>query len=198
MMIQGEFMAKRFFFCRVALFAALFFVTGCAGSKTVYYDEEMDFGAVETLAVLPFQNLTRESSAAERVRDAFITRLLASGALYVIPTGEVARGIQKAEIATPTTPTIEEAIKLAGLVKAQAIITGVVREYGEVRSGTTSANTVAVSLQMIEAQTGKIVWSASSSKGGIGVTDRLFGGGGKPMEDVTQQAVDDLVTKLLE
>jgi len=132
------------------------------------------------------------------VRDAFITRLLASGALYVIPTGEVARGIARAEIATPTTPTIEEVIKLAGLVKAQAVITGVVREYGEVRSGTTSANTVTVSVQMIEAQTGKIVWSASSSKGRIGITDRLFGGGGQPMEDVTQQAVGDLVDKLLE
>ena len=191
-------MGRRFLFYRAVLLVLLLFMSGCAGSQKVYYDENMDFGAVETLAVLPFQNLTRESTAAERVRDAFITRLLASGALYVIPTGEVARGIARAEIATPTTPTIEEVIKLAGLVKAQAVITGVVREYGEVRSGTTSANTVTVSVQMIEAQTGKIVWSASSSKGRIGITDRLFGGGGQPMEDVTQQAVGDLVDKLLE
>jgi polysaccharide biosynthesis protein PelC len=189
---------RLYVFSKPILFLILLSLAGCAESQKVYYDEDMDFGAVETVAVMPFLNLTRETAAAERVRDAFITRLLASRNLYVLPSGEVARGIAKAEIANPAAPTSEEAIKLAGIVKAQAVITGVVREYGELRSGTTSANTISVSAQMIEAQTGKIVWSASSSKGRVGIADRLFGGGGRPMEDVTQQVVDDLVKKLLE
>jgi len=71
-----------------------------------------------------------------------------------------------------------------------------VREYGEVRSGTTSANIISLSLQMIETQTGKVVWTASSTKGGISIWDRLFGGGGQPMNVITEKAVNDLINKL--
>ena len=156
----------------------------------------MDFGAVQTVAVMPFANMTRDNTAAERVRDAFMNKLLATGALYVLPVGEVARGVARAEIATPTSPSPEEVVKLGGIIKAQAVITGTVREYGEVRSGTSLANIISVSAQMIETQTGRVVWSASSTKGGITTTDRLFGGGGQPMERVTEKAVDDLISKL--
>jgi hypothetical protein len=82
------------------------------------------------------------------------------------------------------------------MIKVQAVITGVLKEYGEVRSGATSANIISVSLQMMEAQTGKVVWSASSTKGGISIWDRLLGGGGQPMDKITQKAVDDLINKL--
>ena len=48
---------------------------------------------------------------------------------------------------------------------------------------------------MIEARTGKVVWTASSTKGGVSALDRLFGGGGKPMNDVTEKAVNDILNK---
>jgi len=156
----------------------------------------MDFGAVKVVAVMPFGNLTRDQIVAERVRDVFINKLLASGAVYVVPAGEVARGIARTEIANPATPSPEEIVKLAGVIKAQAVITGVVKEYGEVRAGTGSANVISMSLQMIETQTGKIVWTGSSTQGGITVWDRLFGGGGRPMNVVTEKAIDDLLRKL--
>ncbi len=172
-------------------------LAGCAGRHTdVYHDQNMDFGAIQTVAVMPLANLTRENLAADRLRDVFITKLLSTGAVYVLPVGEVARGILRAEIQTPTAPSPEEIVKLAGIVKVQAVITGAVREYGEVRAGTTAANVVSVSLQMVETQTGRVVWSASSTQGGITLTDRLFGGGGQPMDKVTEKAINDLINKL--
>lgn len=163
----------------------------------VYRDPNMDFGSIQTVAVVPFLNLARDQVVAERVRDVFINRLLASGAVYVLPVGEVARGIGKLELQNPTSPTPEEVGKLCALLKANAVITGVVREYGEVRSGTTTANIISMSIQLLEASSGKIVWSASSTKGGISFWDRLIGGGGQPLNKVTEQAVDALFDKLL-
>jgi hypothetical protein len=173
-------------------------LTSCSPqiTSTVYRDPAMDFGAIQTVAVLPFQNLSRDSTGADRVRDVFINRLLSTGAVYVVPVGEVARGIIRTEIQTPPTPSPEEAIKLASNIKVQAIIAGVLREYGEVRSGSSSAGVISMSVQMLEGQTGKTVWTASSTKGGISVWDRLFGGGGRPMNDVTREAVDDVIQKL--
>jgi hypothetical protein len=158
----------------------------------------MDFGAIQTVGVLPFQNLSRDNLAAERVRDVFINGLLSTGAVYVVPVGEVARAVARAEIQSPTAPSPEEVIKLAGVLKAQAIITGAVREYGDVRSGSSSANVISVSAQMLEAQTGKVVWTATSTRGGVDVWDRLFGGGGRPMNDVTRDAVNDLIVRLFQ
>jgi hypothetical protein len=156
----------------------------------------MDFGAIRTVAIMPFANLTRDQLAGERVRDVFMTMLLATGGVYVVPQGEVARAALTAGIINPAAPTKEEILKFAAFVKAEAVITGVVREYGEVRSGTASANVISLSLQMIEAQTGKIVWSASSTKGGIGMKERLLGGGGEPLNESTEKAVKDVINKL--
>jgi len=132
----------------------LFLITGpvCTAQVTdVYRDPNMDFGLIQNVAVMPFANLTREPVVADRVRDVFINRLLSTGAVYVLPVGEVARGISKVGIEGPSSPTPEDVVKLGALVKVDAVITGVVREYGEVRSGTTSANVISMSIQLIEA-----------------------------------------------
>jgi hypothetical protein len=180
---------------RVILFIAIISLTACA-SREVYKDPKMDFGSIYTVAVMPFTNLTREPLAADRVRDVFMTMLLAAGDMYVLPPGEVASGLALAGVANPAAPSNAECIKFAKLVKADAVITGVIREYGEVRSGQASANVISISIQMIEVQTGKVVLSVSTSKGGIGFTDRLLGGGGEPMNTITERAVKDVIDKI--
>ncbi len=173
--------------------------SGCAlGAGSVYVNPNMDFGAVQTVAVLPFMNLTNDDKASERVRDEFMNQLLATQALYVLPPGEVARGLSRAGVVNPSAPSIEEIKQLGNILKVDAVITGALREYGTVRSGNTSANVVSLSLQMIETQSGINVWSATSTKGGITTADRLFGGGGEPMNDVTQAVVAELIDKLFQ
>lgn len=169
----------------------------CASrTKNVYHDQLMDFGSVKVIAVLPFGNLTTDPNAAERVRDVFITALLSSEAVYVLPRGEIRRGITRGGLRDAISPSSEEAVKLAEIIGADAVVSGIVKEYGEVRSGASTANVISISLQMIEAQTGKVVWTAATTKGGITVWDRLFGGGGEPFNDVTERAVDEILDKL--
>ncbi len=186
---------------RTAMVAALVAVlAGCASTRAstrvTFRDPNMDFGQIQAVAVMPFANLSRDPTAADRVRDVFTTMLLATQGVYVVPPGEVARGISRAGIATPATPTAEEVVKFVSMVKADAVVTGTVREYGEVRSGSAQATMIAVSMEMMEGQTGKVVWSASSTKGGVTTLDRMFGGGGEPMNIVTEEAVEDLLDKL--
>lgn len=179
----------------------LLFTAGCALSPAAvpdYTNAQMDFSAVRTVAVMPFQNLTSDDQAAERVRDAFMGMLLATEEIYVLPPGEVARGINRVGMRIPQTPTVEEVTKLKGVLEVDAVITGVLREYGAVRSGAAEANLVSLSLQVIETQNGTVVWSGSSTKGGITQVDRLLGSGGQPMNDVTIQVINDLLDQLFE
>lgn len=179
--------------------AAAGLAAGCAGSRmegVTFHDPNMDFSLIQTVAVMTFANLTTNQHAGERVRDVFTTMLQATGGVYVLPPGEVARGVSRASVANPVAPTPAEAVALAKVVNADVVVTGTVREYGEVRSGNASANLVSVSVQMMEAQTGKVVWSASATKGGVTTADRLLGGGGEPMDDVTEEAVKSLLDQL--
>ncbi|MBA4369586.1 MAG: penicillin-binding protein activator LpoB [Desulfobacterium sp.] len=177
-----------------------FIVFFCACTTTsvpnLYRDAEMDFASIHTVVVMPFGNLTTDRMASDRVREAFSNKLLSTNAVYVVPSGEVARGIAKAGVTDATIPSTEEIVKIAAIIKADALITGMVSEYGVIKSGATSANVISISLQMIDVQTRKVVWTASSTKGGISVLDRLFGGGGAPMNDVTEAAIDDVINKL--
>lgn len=105
------------------LFVAIISLTACA-SREIYKDPKMDFGSIYTVAVVPFTNLTREPLAADRVRDVFMTMLLAAGDMYVLPPGEVSSGLALAGVVNPTAPSNAECIKFAKLVKADAVITG--------------------------------------------------------------------------
>jgi hypothetical protein len=171
---------------------------GCAGARP-YHDKNMDFGSIHTVAVLPFWNLTSQQQAADRVRDVFCNALLATQAVYVIPSGEVGRAVSRLTLGSATSPSVEEVQKLGALLKVDGVMVGVVREYGEVRAAAATSNVVSVSVQLIETSTGKVVWSGSSTRGGVTWAARLLGTtGGEPMNAVTEQAVDDLLRQLFQ
>jgi hypothetical protein len=179
--------------------AALVLAPGCASHRqgnVTFHDPDMDFSLIRSVAVLPFSNLTVSPKAEDRVREVFMTMLQATGATYVLPPGEVARGISRSALSNPVTPTTEDIVRLAKNLEADVVITGSVLEYGEVRSATTTANVISLNVQMMEGQTGKVIWSGASTKGGIDASKRLFGGGGEPMNDVTADAVNDLLHRL--
>ena len=182
---------------RIAALAAVTLSLGGCASQRSYHNANMDFASVHTVAVLPFWNLSKDPQGADRVREVFTNALLATNAVYVVPTGEVARAVARAGIASPVSPASDEVVKLCGILKADAVITGVLKEYGEVRTTSASSNVVALSLQMQEAGTGRVVWAGSSTKGGVGWSARLLGtAGGEPVNEVTEQAVDDLLKQL--
>jgi hypothetical protein len=179
----------------------LLVLAGCSrhrGASATFHDGNMDFGLIQSVAVLPFVNLTKTQKAEEKVRDVFMTMLQAKVDVYVIPPGEVQRAISRVQLADPTAPTADEVVNLAKNMGSDVVITGTVLEYGEVRSGNARANVCSVSVKMIEGQAGRVVWSASATRGGIGAGDRLLGGGGEPMNVVVTKAVDDLIDRLFQ
>jgi hypothetical protein len=171
-------------------------LAGCSRHRT-YTHPDMDFGSVRSVAVLPFWNLSKDPQGADRVRDVLTNALLATHAVYVVPTGEVSRAVSRLNIQTPVTPTADEVQRLAQMLKVDAVVTGVLKEYGEVRTSSAASHVVALSLQMQDATTAKVVWAGSSARGGIGWAARLLGStGGRPVNEVTEQVVDDLLAQL--
>src|SRR5512134_188341 len=114
----------------IAALALALSAPACAGRRSAevtYRDPRMDFSLVQKVAVLPFENLTTANTAAERVRDVFMTMMQATGSSYVIPPGEVARGLDRAAVARSTAPSPDEVVNLGKVIGVDAVITGVVR-----------------------------------------------------------------------
>ncbi len=178
---------------------AAFLIAGCSGhrgDRATFHDPNMDFGLIQSVAVLPFGNLTISPKAGEMVREVFMTTLQATVDVYVHPPGEVRRAVSRVQPNSPTEPTAEEAVRLAENLGADVVITGTVMEFGQVRSASATANVCTLSLRMIEGQTGSVIWSASATRGGIGASERLLGGGGQPMNIVISQTVEELLDQL--
>jgi hypothetical protein len=186
---------------RTWLIWVLLAAAGCAGhrgAQSTFHDPNMDFGLIQSVVVLPFDNLTSSAKAGETTRDVFMTTLQAKVDLYVVPPGEIERAISRTQPVNPRVPTEEEVVKLAANLEADVVITGTVLEYGELRSGSASANVCSLSVRMLEGQTGRVVWSTSTTRGGVSAGDRLVGSGGQPMNVVVSRAAEDLVDRLFQ
>ncbi|HEY6010025.1 MAG TPA: penicillin-binding protein activator LpoB, partial [Nitrospirota bacterium] len=92
---------------KFAAFTLAMLLSGCSvlsGPSVQYRDQNMDFGSITTVAILPMANLSREQMASDRVRDILMNVLLSTGAVYVLPPGEVARGVARGGVTNPFMP----------------------------------------------------------------------------------------------
>lgn len=171
--------------------------TGCAG-PTYYVHPTYDFSVVKKVAVLPLENLTPDQLAAERVRKAVVSELLAAGILDVVEPGQVNRALAQLGIQTPTALSTEELKKLGSALGVQALVVGSVDTYDRLSLGGASFPEFALTLRVVDAATGTIVWSASHSGGGVGVVGRLFGFGGASMSTTVQKTIRQALATLFQ
>ena len=96
----------------ILVYVLFILLAACASSDMSFIEPNMDFGAIKTVAIMPFENLASVKTGADRVRDVVTHRLFSTGAIYAIPSGEVSRVLLEVGVAIPSAPTVEEIIKL--------------------------------------------------------------------------------------
>jgi TolB-like protein len=169
---------------------------GCASppAPTIYLHPNADLAVFRKVAVLPLENLTSDRFAADRTREILTVELLAGGVFEPLEVGEVNRVLRVQNLAALTDLGPEEVAKLGKALGVQALVMGSVMDSTERRVGTLTAPQVALSLKMIDVQTGTTVWSVVDARTGLSTTTRLFGVG----EETSSQAVRELVRQLLD
>lgn len=170
-------MKARAVFPVLALSALFLCSVSCSKKVSTFVHPTADFGLIERVAVLPFENLTGDGTAAEKVRQIVIIELLSSGAVQVVDVGEVGRGLRAVSIGNAAQPSREDVRKLGRELEVQALLGGSVQEYASGR-GASAATNVSLVFRLIETDSGEVIWSSSASKTGVGAMARLFGVGG--------------------
>jgi TolB-like protein len=156
------------------LLLVLLFISSCGGSHA-FLDHSFNFGYVEKVAVIPFENLSASQMAGKHATTAFLTELLASETFIVIEPGETAKALSEMNALRNPSLDLQQIKDLGKRLGAQALIFGSVSESGSTRSGGISINTVTLDLRMVETETGATVWSATRTDGRPGLMASLFG-----------------------
>lgn len=169
-------------------------LSACSSSPPpVYFHPNADLSSIGRVAILPFSNYSSDRFASERVREVLAIEILSSQIFDVVPMGEVNRMLRSLQLETVDALTPEEIGNIGKGLNAQALFFGSVMEYRERRTGTITAPDVALSLYLVDVETGLTMWSTTDASTGLGVWTRLFGVGEKSQTE----AVRDLLRTIL-
>ncbi|BCA79347.1 lipoprotein [Desulfuromonas sp. AOP6] len=181
----------------VFLLSVLLIVAGCTTARHSFIEESFDPGYVQMVAVLPLENHSAEKFAAERLRDVVTTELLARRLFKVVEKGDLRRFLRE-EVAEAETVSLDSttAKRMGKALNIDAYLAGSVDDYSEIRNGSYSYPQVALTLRLVDVQTGRIIWQASGSARGYSSFGRIFGFSSPSVNEVSYRLVRDLLKTL--
>ena len=169
----------------------------CGSAPTRYTHPNADLGALKRVAVLPFENMTQDRSAGDKVQRIFISELLSMEAFDVVEPGVVARTLKAERIENVEQLGPADLKRIGEALKAQGLFFGSVVDFAESRSGSTPAPEVTIQLRLVEAQSGVTVWTASKTRSGASTSARLFGIGGESLTQAARQLLREELRSLV-
>ncbi len=174
----------------------LLLLAGCRG-PTTFVHPQADLSSVKTVAIVPFENMTSDRIAAEKVQRIFATELLSYAPFNIVDAGQVGRVLRTERIENPAAMTPAEMKKVGQSLGAEGLFFGTVLTYAETRGSAGTTAEVSLQLRLVEAGSGVILWSASQSRSGAGLGYKLFGVGGETAEEAVQQVIREELKTLL-
>jgi TolB-like protein len=183
------------------ILSVLFLVSlaGCNGSLIRggavirYINPEANFSYIKKVAVLPFNNMSDDRFAGERVRNTLTVDLMSRGVFDVMERGEVSKvmGLIFRAAGFEEGRALEidkETLKLLGeKLGVQAVILGSVDEY--VGKGGRSA-VVTLSVRMLDSSSGIVLWQVKSTATGSSTWRQIVG-----IEEVDRSALTTKAVK---
>lgn len=173
----------------LALLSGALLVGGCGGTGGSYIHPNVDFGYMERATVLPFRNLTGDDLADERVQSIFLMEILEADILDMVDAREAAATLVAMDLSPGAPLTPEQAVELGKRLNVDALFTGTVEEYGVNRANRSAEAEVTLVVEMIETQTGVVVWRSQVHESGSTFWSRLFGSGTRDLYSVSRRAV---------
>jgi len=161
-------MKKGALFVKILMvFSALALISGCNdGGPSTQVFVKKPAGQRVRIAVLPFDNVSKDQDAGRVLTSTVITYLLSTGAFDVLEPGVVYSALQSQSIRFTEGITQDMCQKLQPAMNVDAFVIGVVEEYGEVRVGSDSYPSISFSARLVDARTADILWAATISKTG--------------------------------
>ncbi len=182
---------------RVVPLALAILACSCASGVRIFVNPDADMTFYKKIAVLPFANLSPEGLAAARVTRAVVTELIIANRFQIVQPEDFAGTLQRMGVSPNPDGTYEiaklkEAAERLGVT---GILRGAVSDYQVQRTEAGDVPIIAFDAELVDVNTGTVVWRSSISKRGRGRLP-LLGSGSRSMSRLTQDACAELVGRL--
>lgn len=181
----------------ICLAMALLAIAGCASTPAYYISPNVDFSFIQRAAVVPFQNLSADRFASQRMESVFLSELLNYEGIEILDPGEVLKVWNELRFGADAVLSPEQAMLLGEKLGVDALFTGSVEEYGLERLGNDKTYNVTAVFSMVETVTGSVIWNAQVHTDGSSLRKKLFGGQPKSLYEVSRNAVRKSLDTLL-
>lgn len=165
---------------------------------TTFVHPNYNFGFVERVAVVPFENLSEDRGAGARMSRYFVSELLAAEVFDVVEPGEVTAAMSIVGQVRVAELTQQQIVTVGRELGAQALFLGSVTESSSLRSGSHTKNVVTMDVRLVETETGSVIWSTTLTKEGRGFWASLFGTSGSTMSEVSRATAKSAIRNLVD
>jgi len=192
------------------IFIALLMTTAGCGSlieSRSFINPNADFTFYTRVGLLPFNNLSDDRLAGEKMTEVFMTELLIGGGLDVMDPGQFNTVV--AQVLKTNAPIAGQELspaqltQIAEIAKVQGIFMGTIHDYKMLQIGGEQYPLITMTVKFIDAPTGTVAWQSSTSATGgpnfpiisIGETFTLGALGQKVSKKVVRKFYKETVSK---
>ena len=147
--------------------AVVLALAGCGTTARVDWAKP-GAAAIETIAVLPFENQTAASHAGSVVSNLMVSELVATGRLVVLDPSDAADRLRRENLDLGDPARLPSASRLGHILSVSHVLQGSVTEY-RYKPGVAEVPVVGVTARVVEAVSGDVVWTASHARSGSNV-----------------------------
>lgn len=182
----------------LAAFVLAIVVGGCAPGPRLFVNGQADMTLYKRVVIVPFTNLSGEPYAAARIVRGLTTELVIADRFQIVDPSLLLGELEKASVAPDATGQLDlgKLREVATRLEATAVIRGSVTEYTFRRQGTDEFPVVAFDCEMLDVQTGTVIWRMSLHESGRGRLPIVGGSGERTFSRVTEEACKRAVALL--
>jgi len=141
----------------------IFFAFGCGGQQKFLIRPAPDISRFNRVAVFPMENLSGFPAAGSRVTAVLTSELYNSHLVDVVEPGEVQQFILRSRIRVAGQLDLDTIQEASRQLNADGIVFGSVNEYEIVSTDLGELPAVSVTLRVVDASNGDIVWAVTHS-----------------------------------
>jgi TolB-like protein len=164
-------------------------IASCAALPRISSNEQDP--VVKKVAVLPFQNISGNKYAGNVVANAYVTELFNTGRFLVEEPGNIRRFMIQERVDTIGEMELDRLKVLGRRLRVDAIVVGTVEEFDGGRG--VGVPVVSVTARMVEASSGRIIWSGQNRRKGDDYIIVFDLGEVRTVTTLTQKVVKEMV-----
>lgn len=180
------------------LLATCILIAGCdikQPESAIFLRNDLDLSAVSRVAVLPFENQTGIEYNARRMREIFITELLASGKFEVVDRETVDAALSEITKGTGKSPDAPVLKILAKKLEVNAFLTGTMNKVEGRAWGEPRYPEISFTLHLIDAETARLLWRSTAYRNAYS-DNRLLKVEPKGTFEITRKLLQDMIASI--